>query len=243
MVMAMKQPGPSVIQTDDAGKVLDPVQGQILVNHKGIHETANPTVDPVVYYHDGELKKFSGAAGKAFSYVVTFNGEVMGSGSWQFINDVNWDESYTNASAEVVRTGEAAGIFSPQIDDGQILINPGVGNGMVCAITVQAGFNFGGGTQFVSGADHEIGVGCEVGATLASPVTATNIAHNEEVLNDNNGALIYTTIETFVATGTAWARPIIFQNSGGSKADAFYYARIEIVELDTFVIADGTFGP
>lgn len=51
----LKQTGPSAIQTDAFTTVLDPIQGEMMVNHEGVHAAALQS-DPIIYQHEGELK-------------------------------------------------------------------------------------------------------------------------------------------------------------------------------------------
>jgi hypothetical protein len=69
-VTALKQAGPSTIQTDDWEKALDPVQGELMIHHPGSHVPAEPT-DPIVYYHDGEMKKIGGAPGVEWTETIS----------------------------------------------------------------------------------------------------------------------------------------------------------------------------
>lgn len=83
----------STILTSDASKHLDPMQGEVIVNHPGTHVAASAT-DPVQYYHDGAWRALGAGGGFAiYECKVFFDNEPVVTGDkafeWEIPEDLD----------------------------------------------------------------------------------------------------------------------------------------------------------
>lgn len=74
----------SVILTSDKDKHLDPVQGEIILNHPGVHVPAGPD-DPVVYYHNSvDNPGWKKMVGGALPWIQAYSGAgTIPTATWQ----------------------------------------------------------------------------------------------------------------------------------------------------------------
>lgn len=99
----------STILTSDSSKHLDPVQGEVIVNHPGSHTLAKPE-DGFVYYHDGEWRSIS----TTVAWMAVYDNEYFGQGISTTSSGDNLQFPYIDWSAN------AGGIFTYDRSDSTI---------------------------------------------------------------------------------------------------------------------------
>jgi len=94
----------STAQTSDYSKHLDPVQGEMIVNHPGVHNPAN-NQSGFVYYHDGQWRDMGGDVRPAFRLVCDHY-VTVGNGTDEFV--IDWDY-VQNSDSSIFALGNYAG--------------------------------------------------------------------------------------------------------------------------------------
>lgn len=76
-VARLRQPGRSSIQVLDYTRQIEPIEGEVVVNHPGVHNPADAT-SPIVYFHDGTWYEVSSSiAGLAVLQIKVVPDDVI----------------------------------------------------------------------------------------------------------------------------------------------------------------------